>query len=50
MQKANKHGCCTTIDGLGMLVNQAAQSFYLWFGERPICEPVYDYLRELNNR
>ncbi|MFT6269272.1 MAG: shikimate dehydrogenase [Alphaproteobacteria bacterium] len=48
MQKANKLGCATTIDGLGMLVNQAAQSFYLWFDYKPNCEPVYKYLRALN--
>jgi shikimate dehydrogenase len=48
MQKAQKLGCSNTIDGLGMLVNQAAQSFYLWFGQKPDCEPVYEYLRDLN--
>ncbi|MFT4652943.1 MAG: shikimate dehydrogenase [Kangiellaceae bacterium] len=47
MQKANNLGC-STIDGLGMLVNQAAHSFYLWFDCKPNCEPVYKYLRSLN--
>lgn len=49
MQKATQLGCTNVIDGLGMLVNQAAHSFYLWFGKKPDCEPVYAYLRELNN-
>lgn len=48
MQKASKFGCTKVIDGLGMLVHQAAHSFYLWFGCKPNCEPVYKYLRELN--
>jgi shikimate dehydrogenase len=48
MQKAQQLGCTNVIDGLGMLVNQAARSFYLWFDKKPNCDPVYEYLRELN--
>lgn len=47
LQHAKQFGCTNTIDGLGMLVEQAAHSFYLWFGKKPNSRPVYEYLREL---
>lgn len=34
-----------TADGLGMLVGQAAEAFYLWRGVRPAVAPVLDMLR-----
>lgn len=45
LKHAQTCGCKTTIDGLGMLINQAARSFYLWFGEEPNTQLVSDRLR-----
>jgi shikimate dehydrogenase len=45
LQHAQKLGVQYTFDGLGMLVGQAAESFYLWTGFRPDVSPVIDELR-----
>ena len=45
MRKASELGVETTLDGLGMLVGQAAQSFYLWRGVMPNVSPVLSMLR-----
>jgi shikimate dehydrogenase len=42
---AHEAGMKTACDGLGMLVEQAAEAFALWHGPRPQTEPVYAHLR-----
>ena len=46
MRWAAHHAAWAVADGLGMLVEQAAQSFYLWRKVRPETRPVINQLRE----
>ena len=42
---AAERGAARTLDGLGMLVEQAAEAFFLWRGVRPASAPVLETLR-----
>ncbi|HEX8596254.1 MAG TPA: shikimate dehydrogenase [Pseudomonas sp.] len=42
---ASMHGAAQSVDGLGMLVEQAAEAFLLWRGVRPDSAPVLAKLR-----
>lgn len=44
-QWATQHSVAATIDGLGMLVGQAAESFQLWRGVMPDTAPILAELR-----
>lgn len=45
MRWGNTQNAGRCVDGLGMLVEQAAESFWIWRGVRPLTPPVIEALR-----
>jgi shikimate dehydrogenase len=46
MQQAQADGATISVNGLGMLISQAAESFFLWHGVRPNINPVLIQLQQ----
>jgi shikimate dehydrogenase len=47
LQRAQSENAGMLADGLGMLVEQAAESYYIWYGVKPDTRKVTNMLREL---
>ncbi len=50
MKWSKAHGAKNIFDGLGMLVEQAAESFYLWRGVKPETTAIIEQVRALLNK
>ncbi len=48
LQWSNQLNAKKSIDGIGMLIEQAAESYYIWRGYRPDTSPVFKLLRPSN--
>jgi shikimate dehydrogenase len=49
VQWAKQHGVTQAFDGLGMLVEQAAEAFFIWRNFRPDSQAVINMLRQKNS-
>jgi len=50
MSWSSRHGVNKVFDGLGMLVEQAAESFFIWRGKRPETQTVIHSIRASLNK